>query len=127
MTRTITWITHGAIIGYKYFDFGEDFSSKTMGFAIQAKGTDCKSKLKILLDDYENDEEIGVCHIGSDDGVYHTRITNVTGRHAIYFKVEQDVGEWFAKTFNGRHLFEMEHFPSLSKRYGLSLLSPTHI
>lgn len=110
MTRYITGITHGAIIGYKYFDFGEDFSSKTMEFAIQVKGTGCKSKIKILLDDYENGVEIGVCHIGSDDGVYHARITNVTSRHAIYFIVEQDVGGWFVDMFKGRHLFEMEYF-----------------
>jgi arabinoxylan arabinofuranohydrolase len=81
-----------------------------MEFFARVKGTGCKSKIKILLDSYENGEEIGACDIGMDDGVYSTIVKNVTGRHAIYFVVEACFGGWFKDMFSGRHLFELEEF-----------------
>jgi arabinoxylan arabinofuranohydrolase len=56
-SRPITAITSGCIIGYKYFDFGKDFSSKTMKFSASVKGTGCKSKIRILLDNCESGQE----------------------------------------------------------------------
>jgi hypothetical protein len=109
-SRPITAITSGCIIGYKYFDFGNDFSSETMKFSVLVKGNGCKSKMRILLDDYENGEEIGICEIGSDDGVYNAVVKNVTGRHALYFVVEDSFRGWFTDMFKGRHLFEFESF-----------------
>lgn len=109
-SRPVTAITDGCIMGYKYFDFGEDFSSKTMELFVRVKGTGCKSKIKILLDDCENGEEIGTCEIGMDDGVYSAVVKNVTGRHAVYFVVEASFGGWFKDMFHGRHLFELEEF-----------------
>ncbi|ADL49819.1 family 43 glycosylhydrolase [Clostridium cellulovorans] len=109
-SRPVTAIISGCIIGYKYFDFGEDFSTETMKFSAVVKGTGCKAKIKILLDDYENGEEIGVCEIGADDGVYTAIVKNVTGRHALYFLVEDSFGGWFTDMFKGRHLFELESF-----------------
>lgn len=109
-SRQVTAITSGCIIGYRYFDFGQDYSSKTMEFSAIVKGTGCKSKIKILIDNYENGEEIGVCEIGADDGIYTTIVKNVEGRHAVYFVVEDSFGGWFTDMFKGRHLFELESF-----------------
>ena len=41
----------------------------------------CKAKIKILIDSYEDGEEIGVCDIGSNDGTYKAVVKNITGRH----------------------------------------------
>ena len=41
LERVITNITDGTVIGYKYYDFGEDFSSKTMEFASKINGFGC--------------------------------------------------------------------------------------
>lgn len=109
-SRFITSITSGCIIGFKYFDFGSDFSSKTMKFSALVKGNGCKSRIRILLDDYENEEEVGICEIGSDDGVYNAVVKNVTGRHSVYFAVEDCFGGWFIDMFKDRHLFEFESF-----------------
>lgn len=109
-SRPVTAITSGSVIGYKYFDFGEDYSSKTMEFSAKIKGTGCKSRIRILVDNYERGEEIGVCEIGADDGVYQTTVKNVTGRHAIYFNVEEGYSGWALEMFKGRHLFEIESF-----------------
>ncbi|BCJ94638.1 arabinoxylan arabinofuranohydrolase [Anaerocolumna cellulosilytica] len=109
-TRVITNITNGCIIGYKHFDFGDDFSSKSMDFNIFIHGTGCKSKLHILIDDYETGEEIGTIEIGSDDGVYNTSVKNVTGIHALYFIIQDSFEGFFTDLFKGRQLFEIHSF-----------------
>ena len=109
-TRPITNIKKGAVIGYKYFEFGQDYSSKTMKFFVKVNGMGCSAKIHILLDDYENGEEIGVCDIGTHDGVYSAVVKNVTGRHALYFKVEHSYGGWFVNAFEDKHLFDLVEF-----------------
>ncbi|SFR79980.1 family 43 glycosylhydrolase [Anaeromicropila populeti] len=109
-TRIITNITSGCIIGFKYFDFGEDFSSKTMEFSASIIGSGCKSKLHIFIDHYENGEEIGCCNIGLDDNCITTTVRNVTGRHAVFFVVEDSFGGYFTEMFKGRQLFELISF-----------------
>ncbi|HKM05315.1 MAG TPA: family 43 glycosylhydrolase [Lachnospiraceae bacterium] len=109
-TRVITNITSDCIIGYKYFDFGDDFGSKTMEFSVQINGTGCRAKLHILIDHYEIGEEIGCVEIGSDSGVVSSIVKNVTGRHALYFQIKENVGGFFVDQFKGRQLFELVSF-----------------
>ncbi len=109
-TRVIANITNDCIIGYKYFDFGEDFSSKTMEFSAKIKGMGCKCKMHIRIDDYEKGEEIGCLTIGMDDTVASTVVKCVTGIHAVYFIVEADFGGDFVEMFEGRQLFELISF-----------------
>lgn len=105
--RVITGITDGCEIGYKYFDFGEDNSSKTMEFAARVNGLGCNCKLHILLDDLT---EIGVCEIGPDSGVVSAVVENVMGRHAIYFQITTDYTGWPGESFKNRSLFELRDF-----------------
>lgn len=109
-TRVVTNITKNCVIGYKYFDFGEDYSSKTMTFSAKTKGMGCKAKLRILIDDPENGEEIGCCYIGTDNGIAEATVKSVTGRHSIFLIAEEDFGGWFLDMFKGRQLFELESF-----------------
>lgn len=108
--RMITNIQDECIIGYKYYDFGEDFSSKTMEFSAKVKGLGCYATLEILVDNYENGEKIGECNIGLDSGIYRTTVKNLTGRHAIFFKAKSTAEGWGAQYFEGRALFELESF-----------------
>ncbi|MCL2638387.1 MAG: family 43 glycosylhydrolase [Oscillospiraceae bacterium] len=110
--RYITNIKSGTVIGYKYFDFGEDFSSKTMEFIADVKGTGCKSKITLMLDDpdLERGASLGTLEIGMNDGQYSAAVTSVTGRHAVYFVVEHCFGGWFKDMFDGRNLFELISF-----------------
>ena len=106
--RVITGITEGCEIGYKYFDFGEDHSSRTMEFAARVNGLGCNCKLHILVDDTT---EIGVCEIGPDDGMVRTVVQNVTGRHALYFRVTTDYSDWSREFIKrDRWLFELRDF-----------------
>lgn len=107
--RVITDIKAGAVIGYKYFDFGDDFGSKTMEFSARVNGAGCDSKLHILIDG-EDGEEIGVCPIGRNGGEITAVVKAVTGRHAVFFKVGTDYGGWTADYFAGRNLFELRDF-----------------
>ncbi len=107
--RVITNIKDGCVMGYKYFDFGEDFGSKTMDFAVQVKGCGCNAHLHILIDG-EDGEEIGVCEIGHDGGTALTVVKSVTGRHSVFFRVTTDYSGWAADYFKERCLFELKSF-----------------
>ena len=109
-TRVITNIKTDSIIGYKYFDFGSDYSSKTMEFAAQVVGGGCPGEIHILIDDYENGEEIGVLNIGTGDGEYGCRVKAVTGRHSVFFKINHVYTGWSARCFNDRNLFDLKAF-----------------
>lgn len=110
-TRVITNITEGCIIGYKYFDFGEDYSTKTMKFAAETIGRGCDSQIHILIDSYENGEKIGVLNVGRSGGTVTAVVRNVTGRHALYFKVTTDYGDdWIGQQLKGRQLFDLKSF-----------------
>lgn len=108
-TRVITGIKTGTVIGYKYFDFGKDFSSKTMEFAAKVNGSGCSATIKILIDG-EDGTEIGECKIGSSSGTYTSIIKNVSGRHSVFFKITHNYEGWFVDWYKDRHLFELESF-----------------
>ncbi|WP_310604474.1 family 43 glycosylhydrolase [Anaerosporobacter sp.] len=108
--RTVANIQNGCIIGYRYFDFGEDNSSETMEFVAKIRGTGCRSRMRIVLDDYENGVEIGTCEIGMDNHIYKAVTKNVTGYHALFFLVEDTTEGWGGQMLKGRQLFELESF-----------------
>ena len=107
--REIINITDGCVMGWKYFDFGEDYSSATMEFAATVNGCGCNAQLHILLDS-ENGEEIGCCEIGQGSTEIYTVVKAVTGRHAVFFKVTTNYSGWTAAFFEGRSLFELKEF-----------------
>ena len=107
--RCITNIKDGAVIGYKYYDFGEDFGSKTMELAVKVRGRGADSDVHVLIDG-EDGEEIGCFHVGADDAVITSVIKAVTGRHSLFFKVTTKYGGWTGEFFKGRELFELQEF-----------------
>lgn len=108
-TRVITNIKPDSVIGYKYFDFGEDYSSKTMEFAARVNGSGCNATIRIFIDS-EDGTEIGKCVIGAASGTYSAIVNNVTGRHSVFFKIEHNYTGWFVDWYKDRHLFELESF-----------------
>ncbi len=107
--RPITNIKNGDVIGYKYFDFGDDFGSRTMMFYAKINSFGCSANMHILIDD-ENGEEIGTAKIGENSGIISTVTKAVTGRHALYFKIDTDYSGWTADFFKDRCLFELIEF-----------------
>ncbi len=107
--RVITNIVTGSVMGYKYFDFGEDYSSKTMEIAFDVKGRGCKAEIEVFADG-EDGEYLGSCNIDISDGVYKARIKNICGRHSIFFKVKHCYNGYFSEYFSNRELFELNSF-----------------
>ena len=108
-TRTVTNIRKGSVIGYKYFDFGKDFSGSEMTFAVRITGSGCRGEIHIRIDS-EDGEEIGVCFTDTQDGVYKASVKNVVGRHSIYLAIEHAYHEWSAQMFDGRNIFDLHEF-----------------
>ena len=109
-TRIVTGIKTGAVIGYRYFDFGEDFSGSPLTFCAKVSGRGCPADIHIILDDPDNGEEVGVCRTGTGDGVYRAKLGSITGRHAVFFRVEHIYNDWWSSHFDDRELFGFESF-----------------
>jgi arabinoxylan arabinofuranohydrolase len=107
--RVITNIQDGSVLGYKYYDFGDDFGSMTMEFSAKILGMGCDAVMHILIDG-EDGEEIGCCRIGHDSSAIHTIVKSVTGRHAVFFKITTEYVGWMGEMFRGRNLFELCSF-----------------
>ncbi len=107
--RVVTNIQDGSVLGYKYYDFGQDTSSTTMEFAMQVNGCGCDCDVHILLDG-EDGEEIGCVHVGMDGGNIHAIVKAVTGQHALFFRVTTEYKGWTGEMFKGRQLFELKQF-----------------
>lgn len=107
--RPIINITSGCVMGWKYYDFGEDFSSKTMGVRIKIKGMGSRGRIRILADS-ENGEELGVVEFAEDDAVLSAKVKALTGKHSIFLIAEDSYEGWFADSMKGRQLFSLEQF-----------------
>ena len=109
-TRPIVNIKKGTVIGYKYFDFGDDFSSKEYTLVLKTRGQGCYSRVDVIIDDYESGEVIGSVNVGLGDGVYKGKVKAITGRHAVFFKVTHETEGWTAPYFDSKSLFELLEF-----------------
>lgn len=107
--RCVTNIKKGSVIGYKYFDFGQDFSSKTMELSLKVRGHGCAGLVHIHIDG-EDGPRIATCPIGAADGVYTCTTQAVTGRHSLYFIADHTYDGWFGQDFDKKPLFDLESF-----------------
>lgn len=107
--RVVTNLTDGCVMGWKYFDFGDDFSSKTMQIRMKVRGMGSNGTIRVLLDS-EDGEEIGCVSFGEGDSIIGARLKAVTGRHALYFVVKSGYEGWFAGEMKGRQLLAIEEF-----------------
>lgn len=107
--RFISNIRHGEVLGWKYFDFGQDYSSKTMIFNLKVKGCGYETRLKVRIDNPDG-KDIGYVDIGSDDGVYSGIVEAINGIHSLYL-VTEPLGEgFFNEMFTDHHLFDLQAF-----------------
>lgn len=107
--RPIVNVTDGCVMGWKYFDFGEDFASKTMQIRLKLRGTGSRGRVHVRLDS-EDGEELGTVDFAEDSGTAGARIKAATGRHAVFLVAESGYEGWFAGEMKGRQLFMLEGF-----------------
>lgn len=107
--RPIVNVTDGCVMGWKYFDFGEDFASKTMQIRLKLRGTGSRGRVHVQLDS-EDGEELGTVDFAEDSGTAGARIKAATGRHAVFLVAESGYEGWFAGEMKGRQLFMLDGF-----------------
>ena len=107
--RPIVNVTDGCVMGWKYFDFGEDFASKTMQIRLKMRGTGSRGRVHVRLDS-EDGEELGTVDFAEDSGTAGARIKAATGRHAVFLVAESGYEGWFAGEMKGRQLFMLDGF-----------------
>ena len=107
--RPITNVTDGCVMGWKYFDFGDDYASSTMQIRLKVRGAGSRGKVRVRIDS-EDGEELGTVDFAEDSGVIGGRVKAVTGRHAVYLVAESGYEGWFAGEMKGRQLFMLDSF-----------------
>lgn len=107
--RPIVNVTDGCVMGWKYFDFGEDFASKTMQIRLKLRGTGSRGRVHVRLDS-EDGEELGTVDFAEDSGTAGARIKAAIGRHAVFLVAESGYEGWFAGEMKGRQLFMLDGF-----------------
>ena len=107
--RPIVNVTDGCVMGWKYFDFGEDFASKTMQIRLKLRGTGSRGRVHVRLDS-EDGVELGTVDFAEDSGTAGARIKAATGRHAVFLVAESGYEGWFAGEMKGRQLFMLDGF-----------------
>lgn len=107
--RPIVNVTDGCVMGWKYFDFGEDFASKTMQIRLKLRGTGSRGRVHVRLDS-EDGEELGTVDFAEDSGTAGARIKAATGCHAVFLVAESGYEGWFAGEMKGRQLFMLDGF-----------------
>ena len=109
-TRTaLADLKNGTIVGYKYFDFGEDDSAIHMMLLIDVRGMGETGILRVLLDDPQAGAALGGISFGGGDTQLRLKTPCITGRHALYFVFEdlRHQDEW---GFSERELLQIEQF-----------------
>lgn len=109
-TRIITNITSGCVICWKYYDFGQDFTDGGMELELKVIPRGCHGKIHVIIDNYTDGEEICTIWFDRSSNVLHEITKTVTGRHAIFFAVEDGYMGWSKESFNCRQLFDLIAF-----------------
>ncbi|MCL2718624.1 MAG: family 43 glycosylhydrolase [Lachnospiraceae bacterium] len=107
--RPIINLIPGSVIGYKYFDFGMDYSATGMKLFIKVNGSGQTGLIHVYLDK-EDGTLLGSAEITTDSGILTVRTPNITGRHALYFVFESNRHSWIKDNFNHRELCQMVSF-----------------
>ncbi len=76
-------------VGYKYFDFGQDYDGTSMELVLELRGLGEAGRVTIHLDGAEN-APIGEGCFTGDDQLLKIKLPCVNGRHAVYFTFHDD-------------------------------------
>ncbi len=105
--RVITKITDGAVMGWKYYDFGDD--NDPYSIKLKLRGTGCRGKILVYIDS-DDSEPIGEAVFDANSSIVSAALPAIKGRHAVYLKAESAYTGWAKDMFAGRILFELEEF-----------------
>ena len=109
--RPVVNILHGAVIGYRTFDFGEDYGKNSLILCMDTEGMGQSGCLHVRLD-AEDGPEIGRLAFGTEGGILRTKVGPVTGRHDLFFVAdcERTGWDWIRDKFMTRELVRLKRF-----------------
>lgn len=102
-------IRKGSVVGYKYFDFGQDDSATSMELALQLRSTGEEGTIRVMLDNADNGTCIGEAAFDGECELLRIKTPCITGRHALYF-VFDDVRTQMSWGLHDRELIQLEKF-----------------
>lgn len=108
--RVVTEVTDGCIMGWKYFEFGDDNTNGAMELQIKVKPRGCSGRVQIWIDDVCKGTKIGTLEFNYGSSLISGRVEKVTGRHAVYFVVEKRYQSWAKENWDGRPLVDVVSF-----------------
>ncbi|MCR5624175.1 MAG: family 43 glycosylhydrolase [Lachnospiraceae bacterium] len=110
-TRPIINIKEGSIFGWKYFDFGEDYTKDDyMYLALNIIPRGCYGKVQVFVDEVKDENLIGELDFNKESKVVKGKVKKLTGRHAIYMKVVNGYKNWCKDLFANRDMFDFLSF-----------------
>ena len=107
--RPVINITAGAVIGYRSFDFGEDYSKTSLKLFLELEGT-CQSGIINVHFDDEKSEPVARGMIKQDNNVLRIDMPAVTGVHDLFFTFETGRTSWIKNNFENRELCRLNRF-----------------
>lgn len=109
-TRIITNITDQCVMGWKYYEFGQDYTGGTMEVVMNLVPRGCSGRIRIYVDEVAEEQEIGAVEFEHGDTMVSGVTKQVTGRHAVFLKAEAKYSGWAKDSFAGRQLFDLVSF-----------------
>ncbi|MCR5203077.1 MAG: family 43 glycosylhydrolase [Lachnospiraceae bacterium] len=110
-TRLITDIRGGTVMGWKYFEFGEDFTSdEYMKMELKLRPMGCSGKLNVYADEVKEDNKIGEVSFDRESSVVCGKVKKLTGRHGIFIEACGAYTTWAKYKFENRNLIELIAF-----------------
>lgn len=97
-------------MGWKYFDFGEDYTQNGMQFVMKVRPNGCSGTIHIRLDSEAAEREIGAAVFERGSREISCPVEAVTGRHAVYLTVEGKYKGWARQSWENRPLLDIESF-----------------
>ena len=83
-------LKNGSVAGYKYFDFGQDYSGGEMTLYLETRGLGEMGVIRVTLDDPDGENVLAELPFSGEGGCLKAHLPAVSGRHALYFQVRDD-------------------------------------
>jgi len=108
-SRPVVNVCSGDVIGYRYFDFGDDYSATSLKLYLEIEGAGQTGIVHVHLDK-EDGQEIGCSRISENDGILSITVNSITGVHALFFTFEHGRVSWIKGNFENRELCRIKNF-----------------
>ena len=108
--RVLTQITDGCVMGWKYFEFGEDNDNTDLMFTVQLISRGCSGTIEVFADAVSEENKIGEVTFSHQDHIASGKVASLSGRHAIFLRVLKRYMTWAQRNWDNRPLVDIKAF-----------------